>query len=106
MSAEHPAASDPLDATKAISPERTDAYSGPYGSAATRPPAKYPYEPPRSWDDPRVCQRCVRTEGSYHGPPTAYVILNARTGKYHASAGYGMTDCGIDATGDEFLWPI
>jgi hypothetical protein len=63
------------------------------------------YDPPRSWDDPRVCQNCVRTEGSYRNT-LAYVILNTRTDKYHASAGYGMTNCGVDATGDEFLWPI
>jgi hypothetical protein len=62
-------------------------------------------DPPKSWDDPRVCKRCVSVNGSYVNA-FAYVILNARTGKYHASAGYGVTDCGIDATRPGYLWPV
>jgi len=64
------------------------------------------FDPPKSWDDPRVCKNCVRTNGSYHGPPTVYTILNTRTGKYHSGRGYGETDCGLDATTEEYLWPI
>ncbi len=56
-------------------------------------------------DDPRVCQNCVRTEGSYLAT-LAYVVLNARTGKYHASAGYGQSDCGLDMTGPDWWWPV
>jgi hypothetical protein len=64
------------------------------------------FDPPSSWSDPRVCRNCVRTNGSYNGPPTVYTIMHKRTGKYHSSSGYGVTDCGIDATGEAYLWPI
>lgn len=59
---------------------------------------------PKDYDDPRVCQLCVRTNGSYR-PSHAYTILNSRTGKYH-SGNYGRTECGQDATKDWFVWPI
>lgn len=34
------------------------------------------------------------------------MILNVRTGKYHSGGEYGVTDCGRDATGDDWAWPF
>lgn len=63
------------------------------------------YDPPRKLDDSRICGACLRGYGSWE-PVTIFSVLNTRTGKYHASRGYGVTDCGRDATGEEYLWPI
>lgn len=65
------------------------------------------YDPPTDQADPRVCGTCRRHWGSVLVPPRAghFVILNSRTGKYHSGGEYGMTDCGKDATTDEWLWP-
>jgi len=60
------AASDPLDGTKAVSPERTDAYSGPYGSAAYRRPVPPEREcrggcgrKRRTWSESWLCRFCL-----------------------------------------------
>lgn len=65
------------------------------------------YSPPTDQHAPNVCGTCRRHWGSVLlSPPDAYfVIFNSRTNKYHSGGEYGMTDCGRDATGDEWLWP-
>lgn len=66
------------------------------------------YSPPGDQDDPRVCGARRRHWGSVLVPPlpATFVILNTRTGKYHSGGEYGETDCGRDATGDDWLWPL
>jgi hypothetical protein len=66
---------------------------------------RHEYDPPTDWKDERICQSCLKGYGSKSGH-LPYTIANTRTGKYHASEGFGVTDCGIDATGEEFLWPM
>ena len=71
------------------------------------PDAAFVYDPPTEQDDPRVCGGCKRAWGSVLvSHPGGYTIVNLRTGKYHSGRDYGMTDCGIDATGEAFLWPV
>lgn len=63
------------------------------------------YDPPTKASDERVCKRCRRWTGSYNGA-RLWTILNTRTGKHHADRGFGDTACGLNATGEEFLWPV
>jgi len=35
-----------------------------------------------------------------------FPIQNRRSGIYHSGGEYGVTDCGIDATGDIYAWPM
>jgi hypothetical protein len=49
--------------------------------------------------DAKVCPAC-------HAPGVIFGIANTQTGKYHSGGDYGMTDCGVDATGDRYLWPL
>lgn len=65
----------------------------------------YGYDPPRKADDPRICSRCLSRTGSWSGHQS-WPIQNAKTDIYHSGGDYGITDCGIDATGDHFRWPI
>lgn len=60
------------------------------------------YRPPTVPSDPRVCGNCRET----HEDAVWFPIKNERTGKYHSGGDYGMTDCGVDATEDNWLWPI
>jgi hypothetical protein len=66
------------------------------------------YDPPRDQRDSRICGRCRRAWGSILvDPPEVYFpIQNARTDKYHSGGDFGKTDCGLDATGDEWRWPL
>jgi hypothetical protein len=38
--------------------------------------------------------------------PGYFAILNTRTGKYHSGGAWGVTDCGRNATNDEWVWPL
>lgn len=60
------------------------------------------YDPPVGVDDERVCRRCARA--AFRVP--WFPILNARTGRYHSGGEDGLTDCGLDATGPHWLWPL
>jgi hypothetical protein len=63
---------------------------------------RHEYDPPMTATDPRVCLNCVKVaDWSIWFP-----IQNARSGKYHSGGEYGVTDCGVDATEDGWLWPI
>ena len=62
------------------------------------------YDPPSRASDPRCCKRCLSVTGSWSGT-TWYCIQNTRSGIYHSGGDYGVTDCGIDATGESFMWP-
>jgi hypothetical protein len=65
------------------------------------------YDPPTSQDDECVCGRCRRAWGSRLVPPRDghFSILNKRSGKYQSGGEWGVTDCGLDATGADWAWP-
>lgn len=49
------------------------------------------------------CKRCEATmaERGTHDP---FLVISPK-GKAHIGDDYGMTACGLDATGDEWWWP-
>lgn len=51
-----------------------------------------------------LCLRCGVTAWAVD----AYVVLVSATGKAHFANGFGSGDtaCGIDATGDNWWWPL
>ena len=61
--------------------------------------------PPIDIHDKRICRSCRDFWG---GIPFArdFPVLNTNTGKYHSGNEYGKTDCGKDATRDNWLWPL
>lgn len=63
------------------------------------------YDPPESSDDPRVCRKCAVLRRA-PGEAEWWPIQNTRTGRYHSGGEFGLTDCGVDATGDGWLWPL
>lgn len=66
------------------------------------PVASASYDPPTLASDPRVCSNCRDT----HEDAIWFPIMNTRSGVYHSGGSYGMTDCGVDATADHWLWPL
>jgi hypothetical protein len=59
------------------------------------------YDPPMTAEDARACRNCVKAaDWSIWFP-----IQNGRSGKYHSGGEWGVTDCGIDATEEGWLWP-
>lgn len=66
------------------------------------------YDPPTDETDARVCGSCRRAWSplSLSAVPGRFRVLNSRTGKYHSTNDYGQTDCGRDATGEGWLWPL
>lgn len=65
-------------------------------------PALRDYDPPHDADDDRVCGNCRRA----YRDALWFPIFNSETGVYHSGGEYGITDCGRDATGDRYLWPL
>lgn len=59
------------------------------------------YDPPMTADDPRVCRNCIRVNDFDMWFP----IMYAPSGKYHPRGKWGITACGLDATGYGWLWP-
>jgi hypothetical protein len=50
----------------------------------------------------RACKRCALSDEDV---ARGYVVVSP-TGLAHHGADYGMTECGIDATGDAWWWPL
>lgn len=49
----------------------------------------------------RRCASCVKQGGDWSGPGVI-----SPNGIEHAGADYGLTECGKDATGDNWWWPL
>lgn len=54
---------------------------------------------------PKVTSFCKRCPAYQEDVDSGYVVVSP-TGMAHDGADYGMTRCGIDATGDKWWWPL
>jgi hypothetical protein len=54
----------------------------------------------------QVVRRCKRCQLSYAAFLRSSQGVVSANGIEHIGADYGMTECGIDATGDRWWWPL
>jgi hypothetical protein len=54
---------------------------------------------------PRITSRCLRCAVFWPDIDAGMAVVSP-SGKAHYGGKYGKTECGIDATGDRWWWPL
>jgi hypothetical protein len=63
-------------------------------------------DPSRVREVIRMCKRCCAVDPSFVFESVNDVMIVSPSGLGHHSSGYGVTDCGIDATGPDWWWRL
>ena len=53
-----------------------------------------------------MCKRCAKVDPSFAYESVVDVPIVSPSGIGHHSSGYGITDCGLDATGPDWWWAL